>query len=81
VAVYQTRGPERVLAGILGSEEYYLLHGSSDVGFVEGLYADVLNRQPSNWETRHWLRQLDYHRDRARLAADFLRTNNRVIRF
>jgi len=81
VAVYQARGPERVMAGILGSDEYYRLHGASDVGFIEGLFADALNRRATNWETRHWLRQLAFHRDRARLALDFLRSNNGVTRF
>jgi Domain of unknown function (DUF4214) len=75
IAEYHRRGPAKVLAGILGSPEYYTLWGSSDVSFVEGLHSDLLGVRPSNWEMRHWLNELAWHRDRARLAQDFIRSN------
>src|SRR5436309_1458454 len=33
--------PETVLAGILGSDEYYVRGGSTPEGFVQRLFADV----------------------------------------
>jgi hypothetical protein len=62
-----------VKSAILGSPEYYQLHGNRPDGFVAGLYADVLGRSPNQDEMALWLNRLGQVRnDRRRLAADFL---------
>jgi hypothetical protein len=37
--------PERVDASILGSNEYFALHGSGNIPYVQALYLDVLGRE------------------------------------
>jgi len=62
-----------VQAGILGSDEYYIRHGSTPEGFVTGLYVDVLNRQPRWDEVQTWLNRLQQQGyNRPAMAADFL---------
>src|SRR5689334_4015959 len=39
--------PDCVLGQILGSDEYYRLHGCRPEGFIAGLYQDLLGQQPS----------------------------------
>src|SRR5262245_37586606 len=50
--------PEDVLGGILGSPEYYRRNGGTPVGFVRGLYRDVLGREPGRDEIPQWVNQL-----------------------
>jgi hypothetical protein len=59
-------------AGVIGSDEYYRLHGCSPRGFVIGLYEDVLGREPECSEVRSWLCNLDCCGCRATLARQFL---------
>src|SRR5207302_3190517 len=44
-----------VRAMLLGSAEYYALHGSTAQGFVQGLYQDVLWRVPAGNEANTWI--------------------------
>jgi hypothetical protein len=69
-AYYQT-GPEATLAGLLGSEEYYRLWGGTPRRFVEGLYADVLQRGATPEERSQWERQVG-RKTRTQIALDFL---------
>jgi hypothetical protein len=39
--------PEKVLAGILGSDEYYGNAGNNPCGFIRTLFRDVVGRPPS----------------------------------
>jgi hypothetical protein len=69
----QTFGPTQAQAGILASDEYYIRHGATPVGFAEGLYADVLNRTASPSEVGNWVsRFMVDGGDRAQLAREFL---------
>jgi Domain of unknown function (DUF4214) len=72
--------PEVALAGILGSDEYYRLWGATDPNFVAGLYADILGRQAGAAEVMNWAQVLASHRDRARLAYDFMRAAQAELR-
>src|SRR5690242_13185024 len=65
--------PCEVEAGILGSDEYFHLHGCSPAGFVAGLYADVLGRQASFQEIQGWACRLGQRCTRTTLARDFLK--------
>jgi hypothetical protein len=65
---------EEVQAAIISSDEYYRVHGGSPVGFVNGLYDDVLRRRPRGNDLNYWLDKLRQHGgNRQRVAADFLR--------
>src|SRR5262249_37124466 len=67
--------PLEVQAGILGSEEYYKLHGARPRSWVAALYADVLDRSPSPREIQHWVQVLGRSGgSRANTAVEFLRT-------
>jgi hypothetical protein len=63
--------PERTLAGILGSAEYYVKSGSTPEGFIRTLYRDLLGRDPTEREMVFWLRRM-YHQDRSDVAYTFL---------
>jgi HEAT repeats/Domain of unknown function (DUF4214) len=65
--------PEEVQANMLGSAEYFLVHGRSAEGFVRGLYNDVLQREPRGGEVRTWVQRLAVDRgNREVLAREFL---------
>jgi len=64
--------PLAVEAGILSSDEYYCRHGHTPVGFVAGLYADVLGRGACAWEVQSWVCRLERCGNRQTLALDFL---------
>jgi hypothetical protein len=64
--------PDKVLAGVLGSEEYYGLHGRCPEGFVAGLYADILGRGASREEIEGWVGRLAAGGCRETLAFSFL---------
>lgn len=64
--------PQVVLAGILGSEEYYCRNGHSRDSFVRALYHDVLNRRACEPEVEAWVCHLQKVGCRERLSADFL---------
>ena len=49
--------PNTVLAGILGSEEYYQRAGSRPDRFVVQLFVDLLGRTPTQREIDFWVRR------------------------
>jgi hypothetical protein len=49
-ALAGTSTEERVIAGVLGSREYYANHGSTQAGLVKAVYQDLLGRAPTNAE-------------------------------
>ena len=57
-ALDQGQNPDKLLSGILGSNEYYLRAGGTDPGFVQTLFVDVNGRQPTQPEYALWLNQL-----------------------
>lgn len=77
--IYQLRSgetPDGVKAGLLGSGEYYQLHGSRPDGFIAGLFNDTLGRAPTRQDMDYWLNRLDQVGNRQTLALEFLRWAN-----
>ena len=50
----QGHPPEVVLAGILGSDEYFQRAGRRSEAFVRALFLDLAGRRPTPAELRHW---------------------------
>jgi hypothetical protein len=59
---------ERVLSALLGSNEYYRLHGSTLVSFVNAAYFDVLGHEPDSAGRAHML-AVARDQGRGRVAA------------
>jgi parallel beta-helix repeat protein len=73
VALVQAGGTfEQVAEGLANSQEYYVLKGGTDQGFITGLYADVLNRSASTAELAGWETALASGASRASVAVGFL---------
>jgi hypothetical protein len=66
--------PDSVLAGILGSDEYYKRGGGTPDGFVSLLFRDIVKRQPSPSEMDFWVRR-QYTEDRQSVADEILTQN------
>jgi len=66
--------PERVLAGILGSDEYYQRGGGTPRGFVQQIYNDVSGRRPTPRELEHWAHEI-HHRPLVDVAYAILTRN------
>jgi hypothetical protein len=67
--------PEDVQASIIGSDEYYQLHGSRPASWIAGMYADVLGRSARRDEISHWLGMFQrLGGSREQTALEFLRT-------
>ena len=49
-ALAGTSTEEQVIAGVLGSAQYYANHGSTQVGLVKAVYSDLLGRAPTEAE-------------------------------
>src|SRR5262245_32488322 len=65
--------PEDIEADIIGSGEYWERNGRNVVGFVRGLYADILNREPNRNEVRIWADRYAVNRgNRSAVAREFL---------
>ncbi len=43
---------ESIIAGVLGSEQYYQDHGSTQTGFIQGMYEDLIGREPTAAEVQ-----------------------------
>jgi hypothetical protein len=77
-ALDQGQSPDKVLASILGGDEYYLRSGTPQ-GYVQNLFADLNGRQPTPTEYGFWVNRLaqvggaapDYEQ-RVDLAYEFL---------
>lgn len=63
---------EQVAAALAASQEFYVLNGGTDQGFITGLYADVLNRSATTAELAYWETVLDSGASRASVAIAFL---------
>src|SRR5262249_36965982 len=63
--------PEKTVAGILGSDEYYAKSGNRTDGFIRALYRDLVGREPTEAELISWMRRM-YDRDRTGIAYAFL---------
>ena len=70
----QNVGPDAVLAGILGSDEYYARHGNTPAGFVGGLFADLLHRPANPNDLNIWVGRL-YTADRQEVALEIMTQN------
>jgi hypothetical protein len=57
-ALDQGQSPDKILSGILGSDEYYLRSGSTPQGYVQNLFTDLNGRQPSPQEYGFWVNRL-----------------------
>jgi SpoIID/LytB domain protein len=53
---------EDVAAGFYASEEYFLRNGSTNAGFIDGLYRDILRRAPDPGGRNYWVGLLDQRR-------------------
>jgi hypothetical protein len=72
--------PEEIQAGILGSDEYFRLHGSRRAAWIAALYSDVLDRSPSRREIASWLETLERTGgSREQTALEFLRGARREL--
>ncbi len=63
--------PTQVLAGMLGSDEFYTKAGSTPEGFVRLLFTDIVGRPPSERELGYWTGRL-YSESRSDVAAELL---------
>jgi hypothetical protein len=63
---------EQVAEGIVSSAEYFQDHGSTNQGYVLGLYNQVLGRSPSASELNSWVSALDAGVSRTAVANGFL---------
>jgi hypothetical protein len=63
---------EQVAAGLTSSQEYFVLQGGTNQGFITGLYADVLKRGPTTGDLAYWETALDAGVSRASVAVAFL---------
>ncbi len=61
---------EQVQAFVVGSQEYFALHGSTNEGFLDAVYEDALGRAPVAGETTGWL-QLLGSESRTQAASQF----------
>ena len=65
--------PEEIEANIIGSDEYWNRHNHNVVGFIRGLYNDILNREPNRDELRNWAdRYVVNESNRSAVAREFL---------
>jgi predicted outer membrane repeat protein len=62
---------EQVEEVIISSGEYFQLHGSTNAGFVTGLYQDVLNRAPDSGGLANFTNALNNGASRAAIASNF----------
>ena len=62
---------EQVAAGLLSSQEFYVIQGGTNQGYITWLYYDLLNRSPSTGELAGWETAMDAGVSRPSLAAFF----------
>jgi hypothetical protein len=66
-----TTSPEEVVAGLLGSPEFYGRAGNTMPGFVGLLFRNVVGRDPTPGEIDFWMRRA-YTHDRIEIAREVL---------
>jgi hypothetical protein len=59
---------EQLEAQFIGSDEYVRTHGGSDRAWVEGMYFDLLGREPDAAGWSYWLNQLQAGAGRSQIA-------------
>jgi hypothetical protein len=64
-----------VAAAIMGSDEYFQLHGGSNTGFVTGLYHDLLQRAPDSAGLAAWTAMLNEGVSRQQVAQDIAQSS------
>ncbi len=64
--------PDGVAGGILGSSVYYQLHGNRPDGFIQGLFEDILEQEPTQQDMDYWMYRLQQLQNRQSLANEFL---------
>jgi hypothetical protein len=62
---------EQLEAAFAGAPEFYQHAGGSDVGWVQAMYLDILNRSPDARGLAYWTGQLGRGADRAAVALGF----------
>jgi hypothetical protein len=62
-------------ATVLAGAQYFVDHGSTNAGFLTGLYTDVFNRTPDTSGYNYYLGQLNGGTSRNTVASSFLRSN------
>lgn len=65
---------DQVLAGILGSPEFYNRAGATPAGFITLLYNYLLQRQPTPGELNYWVGRM-YTQDRQTIADQLFLQN------
>jgi hypothetical protein len=73
----QGHGENDLEAQLLDSPEYQAAHSSAD-SFVQGLYADVLNRIPGTAESSAWLQALQSGTARSAIAQAFVNSSEAI---
>lgn len=73
-ALNQGTPPDQVLAGMLGSAEFYSRAGSTPQGYITLLYQDILGRPPTVSELNFWVSRM-YTQDRTTIADQILTQN------
>jgi hypothetical protein len=66
--------PASVLAGILGSPEYFHRVGGTMPAFINAVYREAVGRSPTPGELRFWLRRA-YTQSRGAIANEILAQN------
>lgn len=61
-ALRQGYRPEMVLAGMLGSQEYYQRAGGTPNGFIQKLMTDITRQYPDRRQYDYWIRR--FHAER-----------------
>ena len=67
--------PEQAEATMLGSTQYFQLHGSNNTMFVDAMFEDVLGRLPDDTELATDLQSLANGKSRQSLAQNLLKTS------
>ena len=64
----------------LSSDDYFARHARNPNSWVAGLYAEILNRAPSQAEVSAWVNNLNAYRgDRQRLVREFLKASQQEL--
>lgn len=65
--------PRQVEAALLGSREYFQRNGNNNIGFIRGLFRDVMSTEPQGGQLEYWLEKLNDFGYRDDLAEHFLK--------
>lgn len=64
------KGFQFVRAGVVGSDEYFMNHGSDNTSWLNGVYNDFLNRAPETAGLNNWLDHLNQGDTRFQVVLD-----------